>query len=593
MPDPTTNWFFEPRHDGAGIGPDDDSAPGLTCIPPALLQRHGARVLDPSNAAAVPDSRQPGWTVHRPPKSTVYRARTLLIPAYLLRDAAVTQAINAALAHIGMGIVIRDLDARPVRSSGPAAQLLERLPRPAVLVPIAMEGKPVLPVVVDAWVALQTLRAAADAAGEDAVLNKQVVRQIALEHLLVGSAITGSPSTEGNGVSGSPSTEGNGVTGPSGTNSYVYSGGDTRAPVALSLRPPARRPLKDCGPRRPVVAVLDTGIRPHWWLDVTPNPPDGYKTKTDGFVQIDLDLQKTLYLDTESVAQQGDQPRQLIKHPWDRPVTADPLIGELETTLGHSTFISGIVRQVAPDAQVLAIRIMHSDGIVNEYDLIDALSLLADQIAVAEEGDMAGMIDVVSLSLGYFDESSADELYSSGLWQVIEVLLSLGVAVVAAAGNFSTSRRFYPAAFTTLPGPGPVPLISVGALNPNGTKALFSDDGPWVTAWAKGASVVSTFPDDVDGCRTPEIRMRAHPASEIPPEDPRAVEREALDPDDYRGGYAVWSGTSFSAPLLAARIARQLLEDAAADPALALDQLGPAAATNRTVAALRKMHWPG
>ena len=87
--------------------------------------------------------------------------------------------------------------------------------------------------------------------------------------------------------------------------------------------------------------------------------------------------------------------------------------------------------------------------------------------------------------------------------------------------------------------------------------------------------------------------MRAHPASEIPPEDPRAVEREALDPDDYRGGYAVWSGTSFSAPLLAARIARQLLEDAAADPALALDQLGPAAATNRTVAALREMHWPG
>jgi hypothetical protein len=594
MPDPTTNWFFEPRHDGAGIGhDDDDSAPGLTCIPPALLQRHGARVLDPSNAAAVPDSRQPGWTVHRPPKSTVYRARTLLIPAYLLQDAAVTEAINAALAHIGMGIVIRDLDARPVRSNGPAAQLLERLPRPAVLVPIAMEGKPVLPVVVDAWVALQTLRAAADAAGEDAVLNKQVVRQIALEHLLVGSAITGSPSTEGNGVSGSPSTEGNGVTGPSSTNSYVYGGGDTRAPVALSLRPPARRPLKDCGPRRPVVAVLDTGIRPHWWLDVTPNPPDGYKTETDGFVQIDLDLQKTLYLDTESVAQQGDQPRQLIKHPWDRPVTADPLIGELETTLGHSTFISGIVRQVAPDAQVLAIRIMHSDGIVNEYDLIDALSLLADQIAVAEEGDMAGMVDVVSLSLGYFDESSADELYSSGLWQVIEVLLSLGVAVVAAAGNFSTSRRFYPAAFTTLPGPGPVPLISVGALNPNGTKALFSDDGPWVTAWAKGASVVSTFPDDVDGCRTPEIRMRAHPASEIPPEDPRAVEREALDPDDYRGGYAVWSGTSFSAPLLAARIARQLLEDAAADPALALDQLGPAAATNRTVAALREMHWPG
>ena len=29
--------------------------------------------------------------------------------------------------------------------------------------------------------------------------------------------------------------------------------------------------------------------------------------------------------------------------------------------------------------------------------------------------------------------------------------------------------------------------------------------------------------------------------------------REAIDPDDFRGGFAVWSGTSFAAPLLAGR----------------------------------------
>jgi subtilisin family serine protease len=236
------------------------------------------------------------------------------------------------------------------------------------------------------------------------------------------------------------------------------------------------------------------------------------------------------------------------------------------------------VRQVAPDAQVLAIRIMHSDGIVNEYDLIDALGLLADRIASAEAGDMTAMVDVVSLSLGYFDESASDELYTSGLWQAIEVLLSLGVVVVAAAGNFSTGRRFYPAAFSMLPPPGPVPLISVGALNPNGTKALFSDDGPWVTAWAKGASVVSTYPCDIAGSVRSQIRIG---------------DRESLNPDDYRGGFAVWSGTSFSAPLLAAGIARQLLADAQADPALGLDQPGSQAAADRVMAALSKMRWPG
>ena len=584
MSDMSRNWFFELRDDGAGTrhdDNDDDSAPGLTCVPAAVLDRHGARVLDPSNAAAVPYAREPGSGGNQAgtPKATVYRARTLLIPADLLRNPAVTDAIKAALANVGMSIEVPNGDNRPVRSSGRAAQILERLPRAAVLVPATPEpGKPALPVVVDAWVALQALRAAAQAADDYAVLSKQVVRRITLEHLLVGSAITGSPSTEGNGVSGSPSTEGNGVTGPGTTSSYGFSSGDTRTPVAVSLHPPARRPLGKCGPRRPVVAVLDTGVRAHPWLDVTPDPPDGYKTVTDGFVQIDPDMQKAIYLETDSVAQQGDQPRQLIKDPWDRPITADPLIGELETTVGHSTFISGIVRQVAPDAQVLAIRIMHSDGIVNEYDLIEALTLLADRIASAEAGDMTGMVDVVSLSLGYFDESSADELYSSGLWQVIEVLLSLGVAVVAAAGNFSTRRRFYPAAFTMLPQPGPVPLISVGALNPNGTKALFSDGGRWVTAWAKGASVVSTYPYDIVGCVSPQIKMKG---------------REALSPDDYRGGFAVWSGTSFSAPLLAARIARQLLEDAEAGSGLGLDQPGPEAATNRMMAALGQMGWPG
>ena len=215
------------------------------------------------------------------------------------------------------------------------------------------------------------------------------------------------------------------------------------------------------------------------------------------------------------------------------------------------------MRQVAPDAQVLAVRIMHSDGVVYEGDLICALGLLAERIAIAEAGDLAAMVDVVSLSLGYFDESAADVAYSSGLWQVIQALLELGVAVVTAAGNYSTSRRFYPAAFSLEPGAaGPVPLISVGALNPNGSKALFSDGGRWINAWATGAAMVSTFPVDINGRRCPQIRMRSHPASAMPAGLALPPEREALDPDDYRGGFATWSGTSFAAPLLAAHIAR-------------------------------------
>jgi subtilisin family serine protease len=402
--------------------------------------------------------------------------------------------------------------------------------------------------------------------------------------MLAGSAITTNASTEGNDISGSPSTEGNGLTGPGSTGSYAHSGGDTRAPVTVCLRAPARRRPEALGCRRPVVAVLDTGVRAHPWLDVRPDPAAGYTLdEVDGFVMDDPGIQAAIYEEAKYAAdKQGDRPRLAIEGAWDTPVSADPLIGELDEATGHGTFIAGIVRQAAPDARVLAIRIMHSDNMVYEGDLLCALALLADRIATAEERGTSEMVDVVSLSLGYFDESTADVAYSSGLWQVIQLLLEMGVAVVAAAGNYSTSRRFYPAAFSIQP--SLVPVISVGALNPNGSKALFSDGGRWVRAWAAGAAVVSTYPDDINGSRTPEVRVPAHPDNKLPPEAHRPDGREALDPDDYQGGFATWSGTSFAAPLIAAHIAAQLLEQAAGP-----GQPEKEAATDRTLAALEAL----
>ena len=162
--------------------------------------------------------------------------------------------------------------------------------------------------VVDAWVALQALRAAAasppDKAPDQADINrlyKKDVDRIALEHLLVGSAITGSPAYGGGGgLTGNPGSD-NGGAGPTSTDSYLFSGGDTRTPVAVLLDPPRRLPGADCVKkygRRPVVAVVDTGVRAHPWLNVAAKPEGGYDTDPenngDGFIEIDHDIQKAI-----------------------------------------------------------------------------------------------------------------------------------------------------------------------------------------------------------------------------------------------------------------------------------------------------------
>ena len=591
MPDSNPDWFFQPRRQTAA--PPADSGDGLISLPAELLQRHGARVLSPDTAVSAA-----GFP---PPRSTVYRARTLLVPANL-QHAPKMAEFNQVLAGVGMKLQPGPAGYDEGHGSQDTAHPLARIPRTAVL---TATGAGSVPVTIDAWVALQALRAAAaappgpdqhDAGGPDTrQLERADVDQIALEHLLVGSAITGSPAFGGGG--GLTASPGSG-TGPTSTDSYLFSGGDTRTPVAVLVDPPGRELPPEYG-RRPVVAVLDTGVRAHPWLDVAPGPGGGYDTDPhhdgDGFIEIDHDIQKAILLEGEQAEASGDQPRQVIRHPWDTPVSADPLIGELGPALGHGTFIAGIVRQVAPRARVLSIRVMHSDDIVYEGDLLTALTALASRVALAEATDPAKMVDVVSLSLGYFSESPADQAFSSALGQAIQVLLDLGIVVVAAAGNYSTTRFFYPAAFAQRPTPaGHVPLISVGALNPNGSRAVFSDGGPWVTAWATGGAVVSTLPTDVNGSRTPELRLPAHPSGPLPTGHERASHREALDPDDYSRGFAIWSGTSFSAPLLAANVVRALLAGPA-DPVsgLVLEPCDAQTTTVRALAALTSMGWPG
>jgi subtilisin family serine protease len=151
-------------------------------------------------------------------------------------------------------------------------------------------------------------------------------------------------------------------------------------------------------------------------------------------------------------------------------------------------------------------------------------------------------------------------LFDPTLFAVLSDLASRGTLVVCSAGNDATSRPNFPAAFApwkvdadgtdgsvVQTPPGQLPILSVGALNPNKvTDALFSNAGDWVRSFAEGAAVMSTVPKFQGGLQ-PLARAMAFDRP-----------RENIDPDDYRGGFGVWSGTSFAAPLMAGRLAQYL-----------------------------------
>ncbi|MDT4996265.1 MAG: hypothetical protein QOD45_333, partial [Pseudonocardiales bacterium] len=91
----------------------------------------------------------------------------------------------------------------------------------------------------------------------------------------------------------------------------------------------------------------------------------------------------------------------------------------------------------------------------------------------------------------------------------------------------------------------------------------------WVRCHRPGAGLVSTFPQTFNGGGTASDTVYS------PGEGLRAT----IDPDDFSGGFGIWSGTSFAGPIFAAEIAAKLC-------ATGLPPVDQAAAVIRTQAAL-------
>jgi hypothetical protein len=335
----------------------------------------------------------------------------------------------------------------------------------------------------------------------------EVAAAIGLDHLLTMAEQPG----------GNPFAIGHGSPGLDHYGDFGYPG---RGPVFLPMHPP----LAGAG-TAPRVLLLDTEIGDHPWFRAHP-----------ACTRVDIPSAGTLG------PRIGDPARPAVA----RDLVGNRMLGSLGTDAGHGTFIAGLLRQACPGVDIVALAVMGSDGIVAEHTLTQTLTKVLRRVTA-----QPGWLDALVLSLGYYAETAEDLSYTALLQEILIGFGRAGVAVFCAAGNDATSRPSYPAAFAAAPAyqdPAVLPLLAVGALNADGSTAVFSNRGPWVNAWAPGVGVVSTVPVTARGSERSNVGMTGVGGRR----------RAALDPDDFEAGFASWSGTSFAAPILAARYLQSL-----------------------------------
>ena len=203
------------------------------------------------------------------------------------------------------------------------------------------------------------------------------------------------------------------------------------------------------------------------------------------------------------------------------PLDALPADGLLDLGAGHGTFAAGVVQQIAPMAQLMVLRAMRSDGIGDEVDV--AMKIVEALRSADREAPL-----VINLSLG------AETLDDQPLL-AIEVALEIAhevhpdVLVVAAAGNSGWKRPCFPAASRD--------VVAVAALGADLYPTEWTNRGFWVDCAVVGQGVLSTF-------------VPGHES-----------ELEDKEPEVWgENPWALWSGTSFAAPQVAAAVARRIAE---------------------------------
>ncbi|MDQ2813653.1 MAG: S8/S53 family peptidase [Actinomycetota bacterium] len=209
--------------------------------------------------------------------------------------------------------------------------------------------------------------------------------------------------------------------------------------------------------------------------------------------------------------------------PWLAGVTGDNDLsvaadGTIQPYGGHGTFVAGVIRCMAPGAEIVVANVFNIAGSGLESDFVPKLN------AGFGYGAEIFHVTVASPTRGNLP-LMAFEAWMQDLRQ------HKGVVCVVPAGNNGSRLPCWPAAFPE--------MVSVGALGADWrSRAYFSNYGSSVDVYAPGQDLVNAFATGSFTCQVAPFAGQIRTFS----------------------GMAQWSGTSFSTPivtgLIAARMAR-------------------------------------
>ena len=211
--------------------------------------------------------------------------------------------------------------------------------------------------------------------------------------------------------------------------------------------------------------------------------------------------------------------------PWLAGVYGDPdpragtVAGStIEPYGGHGTFVAGVMRCMAPHAQIKVANIFDTAG-----------SACESEVAKRLHRAFGYGFEILHITASCLTRKNLPPLALEGFLKLLRPYK--GVLCVAEAGNNYTQRPAWPGAFPD--------VLSVGALTTDWRhRADFSNHGGWVDVYAPGEKLINAFGSGTYTCQVPPDVGQVRTFS----------------------GLAQWSGTSFSAPivtgLIAARMAR-------------------------------------